>query len=249
MTDCIAEASDARVVTAPHVAWNSHSLRPPTETRSCRCAAALLFVDIVGYTAFAEQHDPNHVAQALDDYFRAITAPVLSHRGTVVNYHGDGLFAAFKALNAATIGDVTNNALHAVQDLFLALEPFNDSLQARLGHRFEVRAGLNVGEVIVAHVGAGAARREVVLGDAVNVAARVEAANRELGTHFLATDSVLSALAHIDVAPVCIAHTFDIKMRGRQSMSKLYEIATRPARDESAPAISSLATSLSEFQR
>ena len=213
--------------------------RPASESVSpCGGPAALLFADVAGYTSFAERYTPQEVIETLDHYFRAVTAPVIARGGRVVDYYGDGVFAVFTPSPGEPDGAYARSALDAAVHLFDALDPFNDALDDRLGERFAVRAGLHVGRVVRGTVGPPGARKEAVVGDAVNVAARVEAANKTLGTRLLVTEQALAAAApaspdgaasadpSLGWVPLCAAHLFEVDLPGKSERFRLYEVET-----------------------
>ena len=224
---------------APPLGVSRVALRDSAEAVSpCGGPAALLFADVAGYTSFAERHSPREVIETLDRYFRAVTAPVISRGGRVVDYYGDGVFAVFTPSPGEPDGAYARNALDAAVHLFGALNPFNEALSDRLGERFAVRAGLHVGRVVRGTVGPPGARKEAVVGDAVNVAARVEAANKVLGTRLLVTEQALAAAApaspdgaasvdpSLGWVPLCAAHLFEVDLPGKAERFRLYEVET-----------------------
>lgn len=203
--------------------------------------ATLLFVDIAGYTAFAERHPPREVIRTLDDYFRAVTAPVLDEGGRVVDYYGDGFFAAFTPRLGEPAGGHARRGLRAAVRLFDALGPFNEALARRLDERFKIRAGLHSGEVVTGTIGLCEVQKEAIVGDAVNVASRVEAANKLLGTRLLVTEQVLSAAVpdlretawpgcapsehpSLSWVPLCTAHLHVVELPGKSVRFRLFEV-------------------------
>ena len=148
--------------------------------------ATLMFVDVRSFTAFAERRPPIEVVAALNRLFERIVPLVHRHGGHVDKYAGDGLFAVF--------GAPRRHADHADRALRAALQ-IADAVLDEFGGALSVGVGLNSGSVVAGNVG-GAGRLEFsVIGDAVNVAARVESATRQTGDVVLLTDHTLALLS------------------------------------------------------
>lgn len=145
----------------------------------------LMFVDVRGFTTFAEQLPPADVVATLNRLFERIVPLVHQHHGHVDKYAGDGLMAVF--------GAPRHRARHADEALAAALQ-IADAVHVEFGGRLSVGVGLNSGPVVAGNVG-GAGRFEFsVIGDTVNVAARVEAATRQTGDAVLLTADTLELL-------------------------------------------------------
>ena len=145
----------------------------------------LMFVDVRSFTTFAERVRPIEVVAALNRLFERIAPLVHRHGGHVDKYAGDGLFAVF--------GAPRRHADHADRALRAALE-ISDAMRDEFGTALSVGIGLNSGSVIAGNVG-GAGRFEFsVIGDAVNIAARVESATRQTGDFVLLTGQTLALL-------------------------------------------------------
>jgi adenylate cyclase len=128
-----------------------------------------LFADLRGFTTYSEQHRPDEVVALLNRYYAAIVPQLLAHEGTVVNYAGDAVMAVF---NAPTRQD--DHALRAaraalaMRDAVIALSGDDPALPT-----FGI--GINTGPALVGNIGAEL-RDYTVIGDTVNVAARLEGA-------------------------------------------------------------------------
>ncbi|MDT5011797.1 MAG: adenylate cyclase [Mycobacterium sp.] len=145
----------------------------------------LMFVDVRSFTTFAERVRPIEVVAALNRLFERIVPLVHRHGGHVDKYAGDGLFAVF--------GAPRRYADHADRALRAALE-ISDAVRDEFGTALSVGIGLNSGPVVAGNVG-GAGRLEFsVIGDAVNIAARVESATRQTGDLILLTGQTRALL-------------------------------------------------------
>jgi adenylate cyclase len=138
------------------------------------------FVDIRGFTAFADRSTAREAVDYLNEFF-AVAVPVVSaHGGHVNKLLGDGLLAVFGA--PEPLPDHADRALAAAGDLLAAVD-------SELGERCRVGIGLNSGLVLVGTIGAGDVVELGVVGDPVNVAARVQVATRDLGERLLVTEA------------------------------------------------------------
>jgi adenylate cyclase len=135
-----------------------------------------MFIDIRNFTSFAEQTPPDQVLAAINELFTQFVEVIHAHHGRVDKFIGDGLMAVFGA--PRRLVDHADRALQAALEIAVA--------QSSAGLSFGI--GLNSGKVVAGNVG-GAGRLEFgVIGDAVNVAARVEAATRETGDTVLLSE-------------------------------------------------------------
>jgi len=137
-----------------------------------RRTVTVLFADLSGYTAVAESLDPESVKRELDRILGRLGAEVLKYGGHVDKFIGDNVMAIFGAPVAH--GDDAVRAVRAGLGMQSAMGEINEPLSAKYGVTFELRVGVNTGEVLAGHVGEG----YTVIGDAVNVAARLQAAAR-----------------------------------------------------------------------
>jgi adenylate cyclase len=133
--------------------------------------AVVLFADLRGYSHICECLEPRQVVLLLQEYFSLITQITLEHQGTVFHTAGDCVMAGFGISTERS--DAADRALHAAQMMMSRFV----KLAASWLLRFEVTAGLgvglNTGEVAVAQTGPPLATRSTLIGDTVNVAARL----------------------------------------------------------------------------
>jgi class 3 adenylate cyclase len=140
-------------------------------TASGRRDVSIVYADLEGFTSFSESHDPSEVATMLNAFFAvAVPAVVRKHAGNVDNLIGDAIMVTFNAR-----GDQPDHAERAIRAA-LELRDAAADVAARRPQWPRLRIGVNSGEVVVGLVGAEGGRRYTVIGDAVNVAARLEAA-------------------------------------------------------------------------
>lgn len=138
--------------------------------------ATLLFVDIRGFTSFADRSTARETVAFLNEFFELIVPIVTAHGGHANKLLGDGLLASFGAPDR--LDGHADAALAAGSEILAAVE----------GHA-KVGIGINSGLVLVGTVGGGGLTELGLIGDPVNVAARVQDATRELGEPLLITDA------------------------------------------------------------
>jgi len=134
--------------------------------------ATIVFCDLSSFTAFSERHPPGRVANLLNAYLSRMTEVIRDHRGTVDKYIGDAVMAIFGAPFPAE-----DDALRAVACALAMRSAFNAVIADRPPEeRLRVRIGVNTGPVVAGLIGSKMQMQYTALGDAVNVASRLEAA-------------------------------------------------------------------------
>src|SRR3954449_969338 len=135
-----------------------------------RRQVAVLFADLSGYTAVAETLDPEALHSLVDRCLRRLGEEVERYGGTVDKYIGDNVMATFGAPVAHE--DDAERAVRAALGMQEAMTEINEDVGRRHGVSFALRVGINGGEVVAGAIGGG----YTVIGDAVNVAARLQSA-------------------------------------------------------------------------
>jgi class 3 adenylate cyclase len=138
-----------------------------------------LFADVVGSTTLAERMDPEDWTQIINEAFDLMSQAVFRYEGTIAQLQGDAMLAFFGAPVAHE--DDPERAVRAALDMVTATDQFARELQRSQGIEFRIRAGINSGPVIVGNVGSDLRYEYTALGDAMNVAARVQS-SAEPGT-------------------------------------------------------------------
>ena len=137
-----------------------------------RRIVTMLFCDVTGSTAAAQNLDPEEWAEIMNGAFEHLIAPVYRYEGTLARLMGDAILAFF----GAPIGheDDPERAVLAGLDILASIEPYKAQVKERWGFDFDVRVGINTGLVVVGEVGSDLRLEYSALGDAVNMAARME---------------------------------------------------------------------------
>ena len=148
---------------------------------------AILFTDIVNYTQFAEAFPAYDVVHVLNRYYQSMNDIIVQHQGIISDVAGDGILALF-----GVIEDRKNSvldAINAVRAMKTSLTRFNEYLNQMYNRSFGIRAGINFGKVIVGNFDTGLMKKISAIGDAVNLASRIETANKDFGTQLLISQS------------------------------------------------------------
>lgn len=141
-----------------------------------RAEISVLFADVVAFTALAETQSPEKVVALLNELFTVLTEVVFRHGGTVDKFIGDCIMAVWGAPQSTP--DHAQRALACAEDMMRFLETANEDFRARYGAEIRLGIGVNSGEALVGNIGSEARMEYTVIGDVVNVAARLEAIAR-----------------------------------------------------------------------
>jgi adenylate cyclase len=150
----------------------------------------VMFVDIRGFTTFADISTAREAVEYLNEFFGLVVPIITAHGGHANKLLGDGLLGVFGAPDPCP--DHADRALIAAGDMLAAVE-------AHFGERCRIGIGINSGLVLVGTIGGGGLTELGVVGDPVNVAARVQDATRELGEPLLLTEATRLLLESADV--------------------------------------------------
>ena len=132
----------------------------------------MLFCDVSDSVAMAGQLDPEEWAEIMDDAFDYMIAPIYAYEGTVARLMGDGFLAFFGA--PITHEDDPQRAILAGLDIVIGIRPFRQQIKREYGFDFNVRVGINTGPVVVGEIGSDLALEYTAMGDAINLASRME---------------------------------------------------------------------------
>ena len=137
-----------------------------------RRVITVLFCDVVGSTALAGRLDPEEWAEVMNEAFRYMIAPIEEYGGMVARLMGDAVLAFFGAPQAHE--DDPQRAVLAGLDIVNGIRPFIHQFDQDYGLAFNVRVGINTGPVVVGEMGSGQSGEYTAMGDAINLAARME---------------------------------------------------------------------------
>jgi class 3 adenylate cyclase/integral membrane sensor domain MASE1 len=186
---------------------------------------AVLFVDIRGFTAFAEAELPTTVMSVLREFAHRVEDNVFAHEGTLDKYLGDGVMATF-GVPLASFADA-RNALACARALLADIDAWNHTRAATQAPPIAVGIGIHFGPVVLGTIGSERTKSLSVLGDTVNTAARLQALSRELGTSLVVSAEVVAAM-HREGHPDAAALLTGLKsvgarqVRGRSATTEIW---------------------------
>jgi class 3 adenylate cyclase len=177
--------------------------------------ATILFTDIAGFTTIAEHLAPDALVAALNEYLETVLEPIRAHGGVVNTFIGDGLFASFNMPLACE-----NHACAAVRAAIDIQRAVGGRTFGDMGAAFATRIGISTGQVIGGSVGAGRRLTFTLLGDTVNLAARLEQLNKDYGTRILVSNSTREACGDQFV----FADLGSVAVRGRSDAAIVFSV-------------------------
>jgi len=194
----------------------------PSRIKTGRHELTCLFSDIAGFTTVSERLGPEQTIRLLNEYLRAMTERIMAGRGTVNKYLGDGIMAFW----GAPLDD-EQHALHGCEsalDCLAALRELQERTEFGDLPRLFMRVGMASGPMMVGDCGAPPDRSDyTVIGDTVNLASRLEGANKQFGTQVL-----LSQRTHELVEPRMLARPIGrLQVVGRTEPETVYELLAR----------------------
>ncbi len=178
---------------------------------------SVLFCDIRGFTGLTTALSPYDVVFVLSRYFYQVGEAIEVNGGYIVDFYGDGVMALFG------VGDDPLAPLRSVKaglDILAEVDRFRPYMQSMYGLGFEVGVGLHYGPAVIGTVGSARHEKLTAIGETVNVANRVEAANKESDTHMLVSDSLYEVVKdHVEIGDF-----LRVALRGTGERRSLYEI-------------------------
>lgn len=179
---------------------------------------AVLFCDIRDFTAFTQTLSSYDVMFVLNRYFHQMGEIIERNKGYVDNFIGDEVMALFG------VDDDPRAPLRAVKaalEMLGAIDRFKPYMDAMYGRHFDVGIGIHYGEAVVGSIGSRKREKLTAIGDTVNVASRIEKANKEAGTRLLISENL-----HEQVKDWIVVKDFlRVKLRGTSDRITLYEIS------------------------
>ena len=179
---------------------------------------SVYFSDIAGFTTISEGLSPEMLVALLNDYLTNMTDIVLAHGGVIDKYIGDAVMAFW----GAPVDDPLH-AQHAVA-CALAMRKRCDELRpvwkARFGYEIYARAGINSGDAVVGNMGSKHKYNYTVMGDMVNLASRLEGANKAYGTYLMISESTYALVGDaFDVRELDL-----VAVKGKEQPVRVFEV-------------------------
>ncbi len=179
---------------------------------------SIFFLDIAGFTKMSEALSPTQLVEVMNQCLTEFSSVILKHDGLINKYIGDCIMAFWNA--------PADQPQHAAQACFAALEcvqalpELNRRFQERGLPALDCRIGINSGVVVVGNMGSNERFDYTVMGDAVNLASRLEGANKQYHTHIMISDGTFEK-----VRDVLEARDLDlIRVKGKKEPRKVFEV-------------------------
>jgi adenylate cyclase len=179
--------------------------------------AAILFADIRGFTAFAEALLPYDVIHVLQRHVRQVGQAVERNGGVVTSYMGDGVMALFGP--GPRRQSPARRAVRAGLEMLAETDARRAAVEELYGRGFDINVGVHYGPTIMGTLW-GDSWSVTAIGDTVNVASRIEQANKEHGTRFLISDATLAELD----SDVVLGRSFRCPLPGKEGEFTLVEV-------------------------
>ena len=206
-----------------HLLKNPELIKPGGQRRR----VTVFFADIAGFTTISEQFPPEDTALMLHDVLNVVSEEVIQHHGVIDKYIGDCVMAFWGAPLESP--DAAGNACHAALASLEALERVNLDFKERGLGRISMRVGLHSGDAIVGNLGSDRLFDYTVIGDTVNLASRLESANKYFSTRIMISEQTL-----LEAGDGFVVRELGlIAVKGKQQAVRIYELLAEQA---SAPA-------------
>lgn len=178
----------------------------------------VFFSDIAGYSSIAEKMTPTELVTLINNYLSAMTDIIENNGGYVDKYIGDSIVAVF----GAPVDDLDHarNAVRAALGCRARLAELNKSTAAPQNHALAHRIGLNSGEALVGNIGSQRRFNYTVTSDAVNLASRLEGANKYFGTSIIASEMTVALTG----AAFAWRELDTIRVKGRHYPVRIYDL-------------------------
>jgi class 3 adenylate cyclase len=185
----------------------------------------VLFSDIRNFTTISEKLQPDEVVGMLNAYFERICPVILAEGGCIDKYIGDAIMVEFGA--PLRQPDHARRALRAALRMQAIAADFRDWMSRRFAGRglpeFAVGIGMHSGMAVMGNIGSSARMEYTAIGDAVNLASRLEGASKELGWKIVVSEATVQAAARAGGNGTVFGRSATINVKGRQEAVKVFE--------------------------
>jgi adenylate cyclase len=185
-----------------------------------RRTMTVLFSDVRGFTSLSEKGEPEDVVRQLNEYFSRMVQVLFEHRGTLDKFVGDMVMALF----GAPLDD-PDHAEHAVQTALAmssALDDLNRQWASEGRAQLDIGIGINTGEMVAGNIGSEAIMSYTVIGDAVNLGARLESLNKDYSSRVIISEATRAVLkGRYDIRPLG-----EVTVKGKSRPVAIFEVKT-----------------------
>ncbi len=173
-----------------------------------RKPATILFSDIMGFTTFTEKADPEALVKRLNEYLTRMVAVVFAHQGTLDKFIGDAVMAVWGNVRSLGVAEDAKMAARTAIGMRDELRKLNEKWRSQNEMEWGIGIGINQGEVVIGNIGSEERMEATVIGDAVNLASRLEGLTRTYGVEIIVgptasdlirDDFILRSVARVQV--------------------------------------------------
>jgi adenylate cyclase len=220
MVDGLRERDKLRVTMGKYMTEEvlEHVLAGEVELGGKTLELTILFCDLRDFTTLSEKKTAQQIVALLNEYFTHMVDCVMAEGGVVDKYIGDNIMAVFGA--PVTRPDDAKRAVRAAIRMRQALAKLNDSFVERGMDRLRFGIGLHSGEVVAGNIGSSRRMEYTVIGDAVNLASRLESKTKELGTDILISEATRERLD----ATIATELIGEVHVKGRAQPVQIYKV-------------------------
>ena len=221
MVDGLRERDKLRVTMGKYMTEEvlEHVLAGEVELGGKTLELTILFCDLRDFTTLSEKKTAQQIVALLNEYFTQMVDCVMAEGGVVDKYIGDNIMAVFGA--PVTRPDDAKRAVRAAIRMRAALAKLNDSFAERGLDRLRFGIGLHSGEVVAGNIGSARRMEYTVIGDAVNVASRLESKTKELATDILLSEATRERLDE-SITTELIG---EVHVKGRAEPVQIYKVS------------------------
>jgi class 3 adenylate cyclase len=200
---------------------------PALAAEGQRRVMTVLFCDVKGFVGVSEEMTPQGLVKVMNGYFSTMSAPIHEHGGIIDKYIGDAIMAYWGPPFTAD-SDQARLAGLAALDMLARVASFRAELPELLGLRnvpisFDIRIGIATGEALVGSIGSDVMMSYTVMGETVNLASRLEGANKLYGGHILTTQTTVTAAGNT----LEVREIDRVALVGQSRAQPVYEIMGR----------------------
>jgi len=202
---------------------------------------SIFFSDMQGFTSVSEALSPEELTALLNDYLSAMTDIIQDEGGTIDKYEGDAIIAFWNAPL-----DLPDHAVHAVRAALRCQEELarlRPAFRSRVGRDLYMRVGINSGPAVVGNLGSRSRFDYTMLGDAVNLASRLEGINKQYGSYTMISQATLKLIG--EAFPV--RELSRVAVVGRKEPVTVYEPMAREEYEARKPVLESFAAALALY--
>ncbi|MBL8681964.1 MAG: adenylate/guanylate cyclase domain-containing protein [Myxococcales bacterium] len=204
-----------------------HLLSGKVQLGGEKLTVTVLFSDIRSFTTISEQMDAHALVELLNEYFTVMVSIIMEEGGVVDKYIGDAIMAVFGA--PVSREDDAIRAVRAATRMRAALVPLNESLVARGIAPIATGIGVHTGEVVAGNIGSEQRMEYTVIGDAVNVASRLEGKTKDLGESLVVSETTFALVEKVAKGRALA----ELSVKGRLQSVRCYAVdaieAAKPA--------------------